>query len=138
MLNKFSNRCHNMAKEKGWYNKGERNIPELLCLIHSEISEALEEYRNTDPDGNGNLKCYFNNRIGIKGQRDKTYLEKFETIVKAAQAGHKPEGFEIEIADVFIRLFDLCGYLGIDIDSAIEAKLNYNQTRPFRHGNKLA
>jgi len=36
---------HRLAIEKGWYET-ERTIPELLCLIHSEISEALEEYRN--------------------------------------------------------------------------------------------
>lgn len=39
---------HEYAKEKGWYDK-ERPIPELLCLIHSEISEALEGYRNDIP-----------------------------------------------------------------------------------------
>ena len=37
---------HNLAKEKGWYDNGERPVPELLCLIHSEISEALDGYRN--------------------------------------------------------------------------------------------
>jgi NTP pyrophosphatase (non-canonical NTP hydrolase) len=36
---------HKLAVEKGWYDK-ERPVPELLCLIHSEISEALEGYRN--------------------------------------------------------------------------------------------
>ncbi len=34
---------HALAKEKGWWET-ERNIPEVLCLIHSEISEALKEY----------------------------------------------------------------------------------------------
>ena len=28
------------------------NIPEKLCLIHSEVSEALEAYRNEIPEGN--------------------------------------------------------------------------------------
>lgn len=31
---------------KGWRDGGERNKGELLCLIHSEISEALESLRN--------------------------------------------------------------------------------------------
>jgi len=35
------------AKNHGWWD-GERPIPELLCLIHSEVSEALEAYRNRD------------------------------------------------------------------------------------------
>ena len=38
---------HELAIEKGWYdNTTIRSIPELLCLIHAEISEALEGYRN--------------------------------------------------------------------------------------------
>jgi NTP pyrophosphatase (non-canonical NTP hydrolase) len=41
---------HKLAVEKGWYDL-ERPVPELLCLIHSEISEALEAYRNHTPEG---------------------------------------------------------------------------------------
>lgn len=36
---------HQCACAKGWWDKP-RGIPELLCLIHSEVSEALEAYRN--------------------------------------------------------------------------------------------
>lgn len=36
---------HVYAIEKGWW-ENKREIPELLCLVHSEISEALEGYRN--------------------------------------------------------------------------------------------
>lgn len=38
---------HQLAKSKGWYDD-ERPVPELLCLIHSEVSEALEAYRDGD------------------------------------------------------------------------------------------
>ncbi len=41
---------HRLAKEKGWWDN-ERPIPELLCLLHSEVSEALEAYRNNIPEG---------------------------------------------------------------------------------------
>ena len=40
---------YTIAKEHGWWDK-ERPIPELLCLIHSEASEALEAYRNSKDD----------------------------------------------------------------------------------------
>jgi NTP pyrophosphatase (non-canonical NTP hydrolase) len=42
---------HANAISAGWYldiktgKEIERNIPEMLCLIHSEISEAMEGYR---------------------------------------------------------------------------------------------
>ena len=37
---------HHNAIDKGFWDKGqERSIPTLLCLIHSEVSEALEVYR---------------------------------------------------------------------------------------------
>jgi NTP pyrophosphatase (non-canonical NTP hydrolase) len=44
--------------------------------------------------------------------------------------------FEDEIADVFIRLFDLCGYMDIDIEKHIQAKMQYNKTRPYKHDKK--
>jgi NTP pyrophosphatase (non-canonical NTP hydrolase) len=45
--------CHGVAAESGWWTdpktgeslKGKRNVPEMLCLIHSEISEAMEGHR---------------------------------------------------------------------------------------------
>lgn len=36
---------------------------------------------------------------------------------------------EVEIADCLIRLFDLCGGLGLDIDGAFLEKMEYNRTR---------
>lgn len=46
---------HDLAIEKGWWEE-DRKIPELLCLIHSEISEALEGYRKDIPkDKKGNV-----------------------------------------------------------------------------------
>jgi NTP pyrophosphatase (non-canonical NTP hydrolase) len=41
---------HEWAISKGWWEE-ERPIPELLCLLHSEISEGLEAYRNRVEEG---------------------------------------------------------------------------------------
>ena len=41
---------HHTAKAKGFWEDGvERNNGEMLCLIHSEISEALEALRHGNP-----------------------------------------------------------------------------------------
>lgn len=45
--------CHAQAAESGWWTdiktgesiRGKRNVGEMLCLIHSEISEAMEGHR---------------------------------------------------------------------------------------------
>lgn len=105
-LNDFAKEVHALAMKKGWWDPAP-SFPEVLALIHSEISEALEEYRN------GRLP----------------------TEVYTGNNG-KPEGIPIELADVIIRVLDCCGYAGIDIDAAISQKHEYNKTRPYRHGGK--
>jgi NTP pyrophosphatase (non-canonical NTP hydrolase) len=89
---------HSLAVEKGWWDQ-DRPIPELLCLLHSEISEALEAYRNKIPEG---------------------------------ESGCLSE----ELSDLVIRIWDMCGALGIDISESVEKKHKYNMTRPYRHGGK--
>lgn len=41
---------------------------------------------------------------------------------------------EGEIADILIRVFDLAGARGIDLDRAVRVKMAHNATRPFKHG----
>lgn len=46
-LKEYSKECHEIAVSKGWWDTP-REIPELLCLVHSEVSEALEAFRHGD------------------------------------------------------------------------------------------
>lgn len=39
-----------------------------------------------------------------------------------------------ELADVVIRVCDLAGYLGADLERAIHKKMAVNRTRPRKHG----
>lgn len=54
----LANVCHGVASECGWWSdpktgqsmRGRRNVGEMLCLIHSEISEAMEGHRKNLKD----------------------------------------------------------------------------------------
>lgn len=46
--NYLSSAIHLTAKNKGWWDK-ERNDGEIIALMHSELSEALEALRHGNP-----------------------------------------------------------------------------------------
>lgn len=105
------NTAHTTARNKGFWPTGESgkvgtfNVSEKLMLVVSEIAEAQEELRTG-----------------------------FSTLDDYQSESGKPEGFGIELADAVIRIADLCGALGIDLEGAIRRKLDYNATRPHKHG----
>ncbi|MFC1709640.1 hypothetical protein ACFL2J_06270 [Candidatus Omnitrophota bacterium] len=45
-IDDFIDTCYRIAKEKGWWDK-ERSDGEVIALMHSELSEALEAMRNS-------------------------------------------------------------------------------------------
>lgn len=115
-IKEWQQEVHAIAVSKGWYDEDDgRGTPELLMLIVSELGEAMEEYRVQE-----DLRVV-NWAHAPKGQEES-----------------KPWGFPIEIADTAIRLFDMCEYLGIDLEECIRIKHEYNKTRSYRHGGKRA
>lgn len=120
-------RSHANAVNKGFYGddgNGERNFGELIALTHSELSEALEAHR-TGKDCVVDPKYYDNPDEWLDIE---LWKANFVRDIKDTTAD--------EIADTFIRLGDLCGYLGLDIDSHIRAKMAYNATREKLHGKR--
>ena len=99
---------HKNAVQHGWYDsKGAKNFGELLMLVVTEVAEVMEEHRN------GRLM-------------KETYVNK----------NGKMCGIPSELADIVIRVMDICGYYNIDLEQAIAEKHEYNKSRPYKHGGK--
>lgn len=107
--------------DHGFEAAGKHLFCEKMLLVVSEIAEALEEFR----DGRGLTEVYYRQQDGscYPAQSNLTHI--------------KPEGIPIEIADAVIRIFDWCEANGIDLEAAIRRKVEFNKTRPFKHGKVI-
>lgn len=111
VLEKLTKEAHEIAKSKGWWDN-KPTFGDFIANVHSELSEAFEDYKN-----------------------GKLVTELFDSGTYAGDIV-KPGGVPIELADAVIRILDFCGYHGIDLGKAILTKMEFNKTRPYRHGGK--
>ena len=109
-INEWQKQVHENAKAHGWWDK-EREFTNLLFLVISECVEAGEEERN----GRAITETYY---------------------TKDKQGNDKMEGAPSELADIVIRVLDLCEHYGIDLEKVMEEKHKYNMERPYKHGGK--
>lgn len=132
-LNKLSKQIYESNKLRG-FDASKENVGQTLMLVVSELAEALEADRK---DKRKMLNVFEQDldyaKLSIsdfetENENCDWLKNRFETTIK--------DTFEDEIADSLIRLFDLCGAFGIDIDKHVDLKLRYNSTRSYKHGKK--
>lgn len=110
-LNELAKEAHQISVDHGWWEK-EPSFGDLVSLMHSELSEALEEYRAGRPmvwhgcmfpDPEAQRVCEMNDRC-----KENKETCKFRD--------RKPEGIAVELADCIIRILDWAGHENVNMD----------------------
>ncbi len=128
--------AHQNARDKGFHSVPS-SFGDRIALVHSELSEALEAYRSGD-DGytKGPFDPIYSDPDG-RPTRNPGHYSFTGDEAEMEFMPYKPEGVWSELADVVIRVADMCGLYGIDLEDAIKKKMSYNRTRPKLHGKKF-
>ena len=131
-LNEWAAEIHQNAVDHGWWDEP-RSFGDIVALCHSELSEALEEYRNGKP-----MIYHYCGKSGqiCEGESCRGFAYRTEKLEECRLYNQKPEGVAVEMIDCLIRILDWCGKEGVDVDAILQDKHEYNKTRPYRHGGK--
>lgn len=148
-INQLIEDSYNNSYDHGFWNGPEQdNIPTKIALLHSEASEALESFR--DPDSDKMVKVpesvvaallepnfYADRSEGSIAVETKRAEAMAEIGILYEKWKAKPKGFDIELADALIRIFDLAGRKDIDLNAALARKMEYNKGREHMHGRRV-
>jgi NTP pyrophosphatase (non-canonical NTP hydrolase) len=115
MFNDIARELNDSARYKGFYD----DFEDTYAVIEDGNDKAL-------------LKYVINQEVNTKLLLVITELSEIVEAIRAG-SGYRDLHVQEEFADVFIRLLDLCGFLGIDLDTAIAEKRNINNDRPYKH-----
>ena len=139
-LNEACIEQHKAVTKKGFVSCMEQ-LPRLLMLTVSELGEALEADRK---DRRANIEAFQKALPTRYATKDYSFHridpdmtpEEIEERYKKDFEKYMKDTLEDELADAFLRLMDICGIEGIDIETHILAKAAYNELRPAKHGKK--
>lgn len=103
-LNKLRDKAYQCAVAHGWH---EENLSDehFLCLVISELMEAVEADRKGMHANRANFEYYMKQRKRDDGE----FMYAFKQDIK--------DSVEDELADACIRMLDLAGLRGYDLDS---------------------
>lgn len=103
-LNKLRDKAYQCAVAHGWHDEN-LSDEHFLCLVISELMEAVEADRKGMHANRANFEYYMKQRKRDDGE----FMYAFKQDIK--------DSVEDELADACIRMLDLAGLRGYDLDS---------------------
>lgn len=103
-LNKLRDKAYQCAVAHGWHDENQSD-EHFLCLVISELMEAVEADRKGMHAKRDNFEYYMKQRKRDDGE----FMYAFKHDIK--------DSVEDELSDACIRLLDLAGLRGYDLDS---------------------
>lgn len=103
-LNKLRDKAYKCAVAHGWHDEN-LSDEHFLCLVISELMEAVEAARKGMHANRANFEYYMKQRKRDDGE----FMYAFKQDIK--------DSVEDELADACIRMLDLAGLRGYDLDS---------------------
>ena len=105
-IENLQNICHGLSKEAGWWGPHAQQAIGVASPTDQDIAEKL-------------LLIHCEISEAVEGRR------------KNLQDDHLPHRkmFDVELADVAIRLFDLAGAMRVDLAGSMVEKMEYNTQR---------
>ena len=114
-----------------WEGEENRDLLMKVNLLHSELSEMLEEYRLSDEKRGGALN-------EIVYEWDAGRYNPHDDGAGAPPPGAKPVGFLVEAVDVAIRIYDLLGWLRTSASGAGADRVEYATMEMYESARELA
>lgn len=112
-LDQLAARISDCCIRHGFDPATKENISEKLMLTVDELSEAHEQARD------GKFDMYL---VPVKGDE---------------LGRQKPEGLAIELIDCIVRNMHMLHGLGYSVGQLMELKMEFNESRPFKHGRRF-
>ena len=123
VLDDLADICHSAAFAKGFHDDHE-NVSYILHNSEESNKELIKWFESTAEQA----------EIARMHSEASEWLEGIRKGQKPDE--HLPEflSAEVEAADLIIRVLDTCAKRDYRIGNALVAKLQYNASRPYKHG----
>lgn len=113
-------------------------VPTKLRLTGAGANMELNKLANDIADWRQEKGFYTPCSLQSEKERDLMLGKLMLVVTEVAEAAEAVRHYDMmnfieELADTMIRLLDICGTVGIDIDDAIRNKMIVNKSRPKKH-----